>query len=88
MGVLHHVRLSKLIEIDLTECKAVIVLELIVFGSTILFSGLLELLAISKGNLGLRAIGYSLNSNHASSLSQLADRGHLTGLKSHRTSEL
>jgi hypothetical protein len=86
--ILDHVRLSKLVEVNLTEGEGVVVHEFVVLWSHILFSWLDALFFFGKTNLGFSAVGDSLDRHDTSSLSQLANWRHLSCLESLGTSEL
>lgn len=88
VGVLHAIRLGKLVKVNLAECKRVIVLELVVFRREVLITWLQNLLVICKRNLSLSAVWHALNGHHATSLPQLADRAAFAFLKGHRASQL
>lgn len=81
--VLNTIGLSQLIEINLTECKRVIVLEIVVFGCNKLRSRLDNLLAICKFYLLLGTVRYTLNGNHASCFPQLTNWWLFARLKRH-----
>ena len=86
--VLHLVRFSQLIEVNLTKGKRVIVLKLMVFRRDVFRAGLHALLAIRQCNLGFSTVGYTLDGDHTSCFSKCTDRAHLSCLERHSSSKL
>jgi len=86
--VLKKVRLGKLDEVPLAECKSIVVYEFVGFRHVVLGSRLFLLFTSCKSYLGLSDVRDTLDRDNAASLSQFADWRHLSGLESLSASQL